>query len=209
MTEKTNVGSADNLNVDSVQDHKASGEDQKKQDQVAYETYSRTLSEAKKAKSELQEMREKLASLENEKLSHEGKKDELIQKLQKERDEVYGNLSKERKERAYEKVRAQVESKAKDLGCIDTDALMKLVEFDGLDVQDNFKVSPESLEVVLTKAKQERSYLFNKPAPKLRDGEPSVDLQTQKVDYSKLSKEDINKLAIEIDRKMGKNIGIV
>ena len=161
---------------------------------VAYETYRKTLSEAKKYKTQYAEMQTKLEQYEREKMSAEGKKDEVIQRLTKEKEELYGSLTKTKQEFAYNQIRTQVELRAKEMGCVDTDALTKLVDFDGLDVVDGYKVSPQSLEIVLTKAKQDKSYLFSKPAPKTYDGSPAVHTSNNGSDINKLDIKERAKL---------------
>lgn len=197
MSEDTIRVSDSNPSSGATEQVQAGGMDQDNQDKVAYETYKRTLSEAKKYKSQYSEMQSKLEQYEREKLQAEGKKDEVIQKLMKEKEELYSNLTKTKQEFAYNQIRTQVELKAKEMGCVDTDALTKLVDFDGLDVLDGYKVSPQSLEMVLTKAKQEKSYLFSRPAPTIRDGAPNNSVSNGKVDFSKMSSEQLKAFAMK------------
>jgi len=93
-----------------------------------------------------------------------------------------------------------------EMGCVDTDALTKLVDFTGLDIGEGNKVSVQSLEMVLTKAKQEKPYLFSKAAPVIRDGAPNNKVEKQETARisSAMSKEELKARAIEIDRMEGK-----
>ncbi|MCA9313776.1 hypothetical protein KDA08_05705 [Candidatus Saccharibacteria bacterium] len=208
MTEKT----TDN----SVIDPKSSAQDSdvsdisnlEKKDTVAYETYQRTLSESKKAKSQAAELKAKLEQYEQEKLMAEGKKDEVISKLKKDYEDVYGQLKKTKEEIAYSAVFNQVEKKAIELGCIDTDALTKLVDFTGLDVGEGNKVSAQSLEMVLGKAKEAKPYLFSKSAPVIHDGAPTTKIVKQDTGIpAKMTIEEMKKKAMEIDRLEGRTLG--
>jgi hypothetical protein len=183
---------------DSVAETQASGQDavhvsdsqnQEKQDQVAYDTYRKTLGEAKKYKSETQELRQKLEEYEKAQLEEQGKYQDLYSKIKQERDEIYQAKRDLELSIAEERIRSQVVSKAKELGCIDTDALTKLVGFDGLDVDDSYNVSGQSLDMVLKKAKQDKPYLFSKPQPTIRDGVPAKD--SGKIDLNSLKKDDL------------------
>lgn len=201
MTDIDNTSSsAASQSEDSVQKPQASGEEKSQQqkaheDKVAYETYKRTLSEAKKFKSEAQQLKEKLGEYENKILADEGKKDEVIERLRKEKEEVYRTLKEREASFAETQIRAQVESKARELGCVDTEALTKLVDFEGLDVVDGHKVSSQSLEMVLNEAKEKRPYLFSKPAPKVHDGVPANEKPNGKVDFNKMTTEQMKEWA--------------
>lgn len=175
-------------------DASGNGNQQTTEDKVAYETYKRTLSEAKKYKSEMQALKEKLASYEESKAIEEGKKDEVIERLRKEKEEAYNNLKQREAQFAEKTIRSQVEAKAIEAGCVDVDALCKLVDFDGLDV-DGFEVSQQSLEMVIGEAKEKRPYLFSKPAPKVHDGVPANEKPNGTVDFSKMTTEEIKAYA--------------
>lgn len=194
MTENTTDGSAVTPEASGQDSVNASGvENQETKDQVAYETYRKTLSEAKRFKSETAELRAKLEQYEQSQLEEQGKYQELNEKLRKERDDILKAKRDLEVRVAEEKIRSQVTTKAKELGCIDTDALTKLVDFDGLDVDDGYSVSSQSLDMVLKKAKQDKPYLFSNNAPKIRDGVPAK--ESGQVDVNKMSKEQIKEYA--------------
>lgn len=201
MTDIDNTsGSAASQSKDSVQQTQASGEGKSQEqqahdDKVAYETYKRTLSEAKKFKSEAQLLKEKLNEYEQKILSDEGKKDEVIERLRKEKEDIYKSLKEKEASFAEVQVRGQVESKAKELGCVDVEALTRLVDFEGLDIVDGYKVSPQSLEMVLNEAKEKRPYLFSKPAPRVHDGVPANDKPNGTVNFSKMTTDEMKEWA--------------
>lgn len=208
MTEKTKDSGAIDPNG-SANDPSASGNENQDNltDTVAYDTYKRTLGEAKKAKSELSDMRAKLEQYENAKLEAEGKKDEIIEKQRKQIDELFGKLKTTEASFAEMQITSQVADKAKELGCIDTDMLMKIIDGKGLDIVDGYKVSTQSLEMVLNEIKESKPYLFSKPAPKIHDGAPttmSKDNDGGSRVTSKMTKDELIERAKEIDRLEGK-----
>lgn len=196
MTETTTVSSA-NDHTSGAQDSAISDSDNQKKDTVSYDTYSRTLNEAKKAKLKAQEFEAKIAQYEQEKLQAEGKKDEVISLVKKERDELANQIKKIKDESKYAAVKNQVEMKAKELGCVDTEAIIKLGNFSGLEVDDENRINPQSLELVLGKMKQDKPYLFSKQAPNIHDGAPANKVANGKVDISSMSLEEMKKFAMK------------
>jgi hypothetical protein len=163
-------GSADIDNDDQTLD--TSGD--KGKNSVAYETYQKTLKEAKAAKARLKELEDKLAASENDKLSAEGKKDELIAKLRKDHE----TLSKTHKDTlnsfVFSSLDAQVKEKAASLGCIDLDAVSKLVDLSDIEVDTKtFKADEKALVSLIDGLKKSKPYLFSKVGPKINTKMPN------------------------------------
>ena len=200
MTETINDASGVNHQASGQDSSNASGIPENKSDTVAYDTYRKTLNEAKTAKSKLQDAEAKLAENEQIKLEADGKKDEVIEKLRKEKADLFETNKNLTTTYAETQVRRQIELKAKELGCVDTDALVKLMDYDGLDIDDGYNISTQSLDMVMLKAKQDKSYLFSKPNPNVQDGAPVTSVSNGGVDLSKMNTKQI----IEMARKSAK-----
>lgn len=209
MTESITDGGAIDPNGSADDQRTASGSEDQTKDKVAYETYKRTLSEAKKFKSETAELRAKVEQYEQSQLEEQGKYRELNEKLRKEKEEIFRQKKELEASIANERIRSQVDTKARELGCIDTEMLMKAMDVEGLDVVDGYKVSEQSLEMVLNEVKEKKPYLFSKPAPKIHDGTPNttVDNGVKPIVTSDMSIDDLKKKAMEIDRAEGKTLG--
>ena len=162
-------------------------------DSVAYETYRRTLSEAKRVKAERDELRERAALLEQQKLESEGNKDELINTLKKQLAEKEKRYKDSVGNYAYQSVKSQIESEAAKLGCVDTDALSKLVNLDVLDIDETtFRAEAEQVKLLIDEVKNQRPYLFSKAGPKLDPHVPRTgDLRTTPLDPLKMSKDEL------------------
>ena len=160
---------------------------------VKYDTYRRTLSEAKKYKTKVEEIQSQLTQLQQEKLSAEGKKDELIENLRKQNSELNGKLTKAVGSFAKSKVYETMLSEAAKLGCQDPDLVLKAysAELDGIDFDDSFNPDREQIRATLSKVREERPYLFSKDAPKIGSH------QIKSTDGKKSAKKSIDKLTDE------------
>lgn len=186
----------------------ASGSTDPKQDTVAYSTFSKVLDERKRDNARMLEYKAKSEQYEQEKLEAEGKWQEIANKEKDRADKVAKELQTERASRAEDKIRTQISRKAKELGCVNTDDLIELMGFEGLDIVDGYKVSEQSLDMVLGKVKQEKAYLFSKPAPNIQDGTPANTVsQVKQESAANLSKDELQKRAIAIDKAEGRTLG--
>ncbi len=152
-------------------DQGASGTDGSKT--VAYDTYKKTVTEAKAAKAKLKELEDKLANAENDKLGAEGKKDELIAKLRGDLDKATKSQKDTLNSFVYSSLDSQVRAEAERLGCVDADAVSKLVDLSDVEVDTKtFKADKEKLTEVLEDLKKSKPYLFNKAGPKINTKMP-------------------------------------
>lgn len=102
-------------------------QEKQSKDSVAYDTYRRTLSEAKKAKAALAEKDAALQKLEQEKLEAEGNKDALIDSLRKQYQDAEKQLKESKDKFAYRSVSEQIKREAVAQGCKKPDVLMQLL----------------------------------------------------------------------------------
>lgn len=175
-------------------------------DSVSYQTHRRLLAEKKKAQARLMELEERASRLEQEKLEAEGSKDQLIEKLKTqlaEKDKKYksaiGNY-------AFTSVRSQIEAEASKVGCVDTEALTRLVDLDTLDVDDEtFRADQEQVKMLIDEVKQKRPYLFSKHGPKLDPHVPNIgNTNPTPPNPDNLNAEELRKKIMEIDSQLKK-----
>lgn len=155
------------------------------QDSVKYETYRKTLGEAKKAKAERDELMQRLQELEQGKLQAEGKKDELIESLRKEASEYKNKYSEAVGSFARGRALDAIVDEAVREGCSSTGLLRKVVsdKLADLDFDDEFKPNMEQVKLVIDEIKKTEPILFSKQAPKVS----SHNLNPQSVSSNKKS----------------------
>lgn len=191
MESMTQDGSAatDSQVSDQVQTNSQDTATPSREDVVAYETHKRLLGEKKKVQSQLAELEAKYNSLNEERLSAEGKKDELLEAYKKRISEMEGKVN----EFAYSSVSNAVRMKAKEMGCVDDDALVKLVDLSTLSVGEGFSVDQEEVKTMLESLKKEKSYLFKPLNPNVNNSVPNANPNVDggKIDFSKMSKEEL------------------
>jgi hypothetical protein len=158
---------------------------EKKDDVVAYSTYSKVMGTLKKRESELNEVRSKLESIELEKKQAEGNKDEVINQLR----EKIANSEKEKQSLqskfAWNSLEGQIKSQAMKAGCVNPDKLIRLLDDDDLkaiEVDDSFKVNNDDLTRLIEKAKKDHSDigLFGKKQVNVNDVSPKPMKQNEK-----------------------------
>jgi len=168
------------------------------EDSVKYDTYRRTLSEAKKYKSIAQELEEKYQELEQRQLQAEGRKDELIEKLKLELDQTKGKLKTAVGSFAKSKAFDVITDEAVKIGCTSTKLLKKMVEekISSLDFDENFNPSRDQVKEMLLELKQEEPILFSKEGPKIPPHFPKDQNYDPKApDLSSMTKAQLLELA--------------
>jgi hypothetical protein len=207
LSEEMDQNSSDGSNQNDNSSN-ASGK-QTLDDKVKYSTYQKVLAEKKSMQEKYQSMTDKLAQMENEKLSAEGKKDELIKRLTEERDGFKQKLTGSVKAFARQITSGQVKQLATQMGCVDSDAILALYQdkIDAVETDDNFNLSTDAVKAVLEEAKQQKPYLFQKASPKLDTGANAGagDIKEKAKDYSKMSADELKKEIDKIDKLEGRS----
>lgn len=139
----------------------------------------------------LKEMEKQLYSMKSEKLTAEGRKDELIETLKEQID-----LSKKREqELAWKAVSRQIGMEATKKGCKNVDALMKLVDFQGASIdQESFSVAEEDINLILGKAMKEHDYLFEKDLKGPKDAGPGKKVEAPAKSVKDMSTQELLEL---------------
>lgn len=169
-------------------------------DKVAYETYRKTVEEAKRAKAEREELKAKLEELEKQKLEETGQVKELAERLKRENAELQLKFKNSAKQFGKTILEREVKSVASQYG-VRPEALEDLVKigsFKDIPLNEDFTVDTEKVKETLSGMKKEKPYLFieSKSAP--RDVSPQGSgASIGSVDLSKMSKEELIKWAMQ------------
>jgi len=138
---------------------------------VELKPHAGILSDLKKERDKRRELEGRFQELERQKLEAEGKKDELIQSYKKQIDQYKQQVITSIKS----KVEDQIAMKAKDLGCVDTELLLKTVDTNSVEVDNSsFKITdPDAVMVMIEQVRKSKPYLFKQHGPEIRDGLPN------------------------------------
>lgn len=154
---------------------------------VAYDTYAKTLAQEKALRDRLAEAENKLQEAERKRLELEGNKDELIKSLKDENATIKAEREKEKAEKTHARISSQIKEAALKMGCVDTDLASSLVDFSKLDIDSSATVSNESLNVMLSKLKESKPYMFQAQKPGIADAAPGTkvtDLRQNPANYT-------------------------
>ena len=182
--------------VDQPKDQ-ASGEisAEQKQDKVAYETYRKTLDEAKKAKAKADELAKTVKAYEDEKLQTQGKSQELIESLRSQVKEKEEKLQNVVGSFAYKAVSSQLREEAAKQGCLDVDLLLKASsdEFSKIEVdaENGFSVNQDDMKRFFETTVSKHPMLFKKSAPKFHDASPNNGTVNATKDFSKMNSAEL------------------
>jgi hypothetical protein len=131
-------------------------------------------SRARTAEQKLEDANKRLADIERDRLEKEGKFKEASEFYKKEADGWKEKFEQATGSYAETVISSQVRAKAAELGCIDSEALLKLAPMSDLadEVDENFTVKPDAVIEMLKMMQKKSPYLFKKDAPKIEDGAP-------------------------------------
>jgi len=116
------------------------------------------LGKLKETGDKLKTMEQQLYGLKSEKLSAEGKKDELIETLK----EQLTSAKQKEEELTWKAVSRQIGMEAAKKGCKNVDTLMKVVDFKNASIDmESFSVAQEDITMILDKAMKDHDYLFD------------------------------------------------
>lgn len=139
----------------------------------------RALRDLQKYKARARELESATQTLEQEKLMAEGKKDELINQLQKQLNETKAKTQDMQKTYAYDKVQGWLRTKAVTSGIINdggaVDKFVSLIDLNGRNPfrdDSTFQLEENVLSQVFEDAKKEMPYFFGKPSPSVKDITP-------------------------------------
>lgn len=174
-----------------------------KSDVVAYETHKKLLAEKKALQAKFEaEMAEKQKLLE-EKLTVEGKKDELIESYKKKLNEYEQKTKKVVGSFSERLLQSAISTEASKEGCLNVSDLLRLSDTTELveSMDEEFNFDAEKVKELVAKAKKERAYLFNKTAPQAKTGIPTTGVVSKGEEWTKLPLKEQAKLAFTMGKK--------
>lgn len=132
-----------------------------------------TAEEAKKYRQANAEMRAKLEQIEREKLEAQGKWQEAAKLAEERAKKIEKEHNAFKAQVKLDKVHSQVKEQAARAGCVDTNALLKLVNTDDLQYDDFGNVDADEVKALIESAQKEKAYLFQKNATQPKDLPPA------------------------------------
>jgi hypothetical protein len=195
LKDDSSQGSASN------QDNQNQGEQasstEKTEDQVSYSSFQKLLKEKKKRDQQVREYEQRLKESEMQQLESQGNLQEVNERLRARLQEAERKNEDQQKQIANSILHSQLEQEALRRGCHTPDKLMRLLDpedYEQLNLDDNYKLDKNSLQLVMDKAQRDNPFLFERKRASVSDtvpnskplnpGEPSVD-------YSKMTTEQI------------------
>ena len=186
MSEDKGAGGADNQVSDSVD---------KTEDKVAFTTYSKVLSEKKKKDAEVTELKAQLDAISQKELESQGKFKEMNDQLKKQVAEKDSKLKNMFQEFGTKTLKGSFQAEAKTAGCVDPDALYKLVDLSTVEISDDFSFNSDQLKTLITESQKSRPYLFKKDVVNHKDATPNGGNNSPtSFDVKKLGSQDLQKL---------------
>lgn len=183
------------------QSDEASGKaENAKKDVVAYDSYQKVLDEKKRVQESAMKAHQTIERLQQEKLSAEGKKDELISVLQEKVNGLETKIEKTGKNYAWNTLTGAIKREAIKNGCTDADKLIKLMgdaDLKSITIGEDFSIESESLKTVIEKNKKENFFLFKDSNKKIANGTPNNTnnfSENKELDLSKLSIDELKEL---------------
>lgn len=157
------------------QSENTGGDSDKSKDSVSYESYQKALKEKKTFQSKATEYETLIEQLRQEKAMAEGNKDEVINTLKKQTEELKAKLDKTTKTYAWSTLTGEVKREAMRHGCKDPEKLIRLMSDDDLrsiEIGENFSISGDSLKELIEKNKKENHFLFESSSKQAAQGTP-------------------------------------
>lgn len=137
------------------------------EDKVAYSTHKKLLAEKKNLQARFEEMEKKFNTMNEEKLTTEGKKDELLNAYKTRAEAAEDKLNS----LAYTAVSKDVMLEAQKMGCINNTLLMKALDLSALqNINGDLSTDVDEIKTLLEATKKEYPMLFKKKEPNVHDG---------------------------------------
>lgn len=154
------------------------------------------LGENKKLKAQMLEQQRLVEAAQQEKLQAEGKKDELIASLKKEKDALTQKVVGTHSSFASRVIHGELKAEAAKFGCVSLEDFVRLVDIDSIEVDENYNPDPDKVKSLVQDAIKTRPFLFSKSAPNINNSLPNGHVGSEKKeDLSKLSTAQLLELA--------------
>ena len=162
---------------------------QQSKDQVSYDTYKKVLGEAKAAKAKKAELEAELQKVKQSELEIKGQDKQLIDSLRKQLADREAQERKMKEHYAFNSFKNTVSAIGSKHGCIDMEVLLKSVDINSVEMNDDFTFNEADLEREIAQLASKKSYLFQKKVPAVKDGVPgTVKKETKKLTIDEMAK---------------------
>jgi transposase len=158
------------------------------------------LGEKKKLANDYAELKAKMDAIEQEKMEAQGKLKELNDNLKKQLSDKDNQVKSLVKEFGSRTLRQSFMQEAAKAGCVDSEALYRLVDLSNVDISEDFGFDQEQLKATIAEAQKARSYLFQKAAAPVKDATPNSKQTNNVTDVSKM---DFKQLQELLAKKLG------
>lgn len=146
------------------------------------------LGKLKESSDKLKEMEKQLYAFKSEKLSAEGKKDELIETLK----EQLKTAEQREQDLTWKAISRQIGIEATKKGCRNVDTLMKVVDFQNASIdKESFSVAQDDIQMILDKAMKEHDYLFEKSVSGPKDAGPGKKVEAPGKSLREMSTQEL------------------
>jgi hypothetical protein len=173
-----------------------------KKDTVAYETYKKAVSEAKKAKEQLSILQAENEAKSQAEMTEQGKYKEMVDKLQKDLKDKSDEIKRKESFFVQNNLKSTVHRYAKELGAIDgaLDEVYEVAKSKGLlssvELKEDYSVNDQQVKEALGELSKKSPWFFTKQVAAPKDvsmGGSSGGVSSIK-DLTKLSYDDLVKL---------------
>jgi hypothetical protein len=157
--------------------------------------------EAKINRQKNAELKKQLEEKEKSKLVDQGQFKELADVYQRQATDYKAQADKLKQAFAVKTIADTLSLEAQKMGCIDTDALVNLIQLDQVPIDDTFNVDRESVKAMLEDFRKTKPYFFQRQAPRIADVTPGKAPVVKEKSLSDMSKAEIEKMLLSSFKK--------
>lgn len=161
-----------------------------KEDKVAYDTYRKTLSEAKSAKEKAKALEAELEKFKQADLEAKGKDKELAESLRKQLEQAKAEKDKIKQDFAFQIYTKAVKAELVKAGALDEDLLISAIDINAVGINDDFTFNEDDIKREVANLATKKPKLFQKKNPGVKDGTP------KNVDSKDLNSMDLSKMTL-------------
>lgn len=159
--------------------------------------------EAKINRQKNAELKKQLEEKEKSKLAEQGQFKELADVYQRQATDYKAQADKLKQAFAVKTIADTLSLEAQKMGCIDTDALVNLIQLDQVPIDETFNVDRNSVKAMLEDFRKTKPYFFQRQAPKIADAVPGKVPQKTDKSLEEMSAAEIEKLLLSNFKKKG------
>ena len=147
------------------------------------------------------ELKRQLEEKEKAKLQDQGQFKELAEIWQRKATESETQANKLKQAFAIKTIADTLSLEAQKMGCIDTDALVNLIQLDQVPIDETFNVDRENVKAMLEDFRKTKPYFFQKQAPRIADATPGKTQVTVEKSLDNMDAKEIEKLLLSKFKK--------